>query len=378
MKNKRIRFSVCSCFLTLVLGIVFYLINLPKWIVFGVFRLTLAESVICYVTIFFIGLCVHLLMHKGKNGKKHVLMTSFLPIFFYFSFCRELKPWLYFVWFALGLFLLCMDLQGLPKLSKKKRTIACSHLIEKRLLQTVTYIGIFSMVSFIAGEMYHSSKTSSKYEQTIDMHGADPDAQYATEMPVLASTTIGNLWEGNKDLLVELNANRYGDKTLEERLNAWEVFLAVDCAYLGCSRVPLLGTKEISRKGCHAYYDPQSETIIIDKKYLLAGHRRVEVIRILLHEVYHHYSNLASQELSRMQNAGVDMHLMFARQIQEWSFEQTHYISYNPDTDGDEDYKLYRQQSLETAANDYMGEWWFYWLEFIDTIEPIEEEYPKE
>lgn len=371
MTRHNLKFILFSSILTIVFGVLLLHIKNPKWGLLGYICMSRAESISCYFAVYVSGMLFHLIFHKGRNRWIHILLTAGFPMFVFFGFFQEPRGMIYTIWGALGIFLLYLDIHyGQNKVSKRNRHTFFMHCFEKRTLQMMAWIGLFSMIAFGMGKLSNPKILHERYKQEIDLKGPDPDARYATELPKIASLKEGDLWEGNKGLYMELNSNRYPSKTIEERLNLWQAFVAIECSYLGVTKVPLVGTKWIERSGCHGYYDSKTETIIIAQVYLECDDAQYAIIKTLMHECYHHYSKYCTLELKKLKDSGVDMNLKFAKDINQWAYEQEHYVSYDPEYGDNDDFKVYEQQKLEMAATAYANEWAFDTWDFIQKIEP--------
>ena len=370
-KKINVKFLVFSLIITTLIKLVISGVGYREWIPFGILQPGRWGTVLIYYGIWSVTMLLYLKIRREKYDWWHLLMVSFSPATFFFSFCMFRYGYFEILSFIMFLFFIICDWQiakdelaSGKRNDRKLRTRVYAHLIGDNFLKAWTYLGVLSTLTVCATSL----------PLTVDVIGNQYQAKQqnevvrATNRRDLISDEIGHLWEGNKELLVELNSNRYPEKSLEERLEAWQVVVDLEAAYLG-TNMPQLIASDIAKDGNAGLYDPNTETITVDVNILKEDDGQYRILRILLHECYHHYCRCAVKELSKLRKAGVDMNLLFARDIEEWEREELNYSVYDS-VEGDDSYYRYASQKLELAAQEYAKEWAKDYYVFIEKIEP--------
>lgn len=376
--RKKLRFFILSLCLTIVLKILMNIAGYSKWVLFGTRQNRFATSLI-YFLIFLIGLALHLSFHKGPEKLKSVAFVALLPCSFFFSCCIQVTRSIMMIGLAMFSYLFYLDVKEIqfrrfikPSLRGKKTVKLVLHCAEKNILHLTAYVGITSFLVFatagirISLDDFHYNDYGTRKTDWSEEH---PNITYANNKSYLYSAELGNLWDGNRELLKELSSKNYPKKSMDERLQAWQGLLELECVYLGTPTVPTLGTEVIETKGKNGYYNAENNVIVINQSLLEDDQGQKKVLKTLLHEAFHHYSYCSTQEIDKLLSAGVNMNLMFARDLVDWNYEQTHYYSYDPDNDELSDYDRYRSQKLEESANSYADEWYLAYWQYIEKIE---------
>lgn len=186
---------------------------------------------------------------------------------------------------------------------------------------------------------------------------------YATNVRDLKTTTPTDLWEPNKDKLRLLSMEVYKTLDLQERVNALQEVLNIECEYLGIEPCQLL-TEDIEQESKAGYYSDHRGFISIDVARVEADYA-YDAINIILHEAYHYYQAECMRNYEQIKDSGVNEELLFYRDCRSWADDLENYQACENAEDFDEYYQ-YASQSLETSANDYADEWIDAYWSFIN------------
>jgi hypothetical protein len=196
--------------------------------------------------------------------------------------------------------------------------------------------------------------------------------RYSTNAEKLQSSSSAELWEENKEELVKLNADRFCSLSHQEKLDAYQVIINMETAYLGCDSVQL-ASQCLCDGELAGYYDHEKRLIVIDTEILDAD-SELDIsycINVLLHEVYHTYENdcVDALEHAKIENTN----LLFYQNIEGWKEELEDYQTYEGVDAGYESYLAYSSQSVEQCADDYADEWTYYYVCNIEDLSLDEE-----
>jgi len=189
---------------------------------------------------------------------------------------------------------------------------------------------------------------------------------YATNVRDLMSTVGESLWETNKESLKLLSGENYSQLNNQERLNALQELINIECEYLGVEPCQL--KMEELEESVAAQYGEMDRSISISPKYVEAN-VSIYAIEVLLHEMYHCYQYDCVRNYERMLAAGLqpDMELKYYRDCAQWLKEIENYYDCK-DVSYFDDYYRYASQSIEITADQYSNEWAEYYWEYINSI----------
>lgn len=189
---------------------------------------------------------------------------------------------------------------------------------------------------------------------------------YATNVRDLSTTTAESLWENNKESLQLLAKDVYVQLSTQEKLNALQELVNIECEYLGVEPCQLR-MKELE-VNVAAQYCENDGSISISPKYVNAD-ISFNAIDVLLHEIYHCYQYACIRDYAAMLAAGLepDMELKYYRDCARWMKEFENYYNCT-DADYFDDYYRYASQSIEVSANEYSNMWLEAYWTYINEI----------
>lgn len=371
--KKRLKLKV-MLFILIIALIVKFLLNISgfkTWYLFTEIELSSMQTSLLYYGILGLGAAFYLIFYHGRYKWSHIFMTATLPLSFFIAFCVYFMPTVYLATVVVYIAILAMDLCDILVSGSIYRRFMecrkrCVNLMIKDFLHSSVYLMGLSLVliRIILGEWLFVSIDSADY---ASMYHEDRQTVYATNIRDLESTTGDDLWESNKDKLVQLKMDRIVNQTIEERTNSLQEVLNIECEYLGVEPI-LLIVEYIPREGVAGYFDPDNLQITLARELVESDISIKPAIHTLLHEAYHYYSYSCTKELNKMKKADINMNLLFARDIEKWSGEFKSYTSASINSSEEELYQ-YASQAVEIAADEYADKWTSPYMNFINNIE---------
>lgn len=375
-KKAKLKVLLYTVLFAVIFKLILNMLGFTTWYVLGEKMLTAFQTSFLYYGIVIMGLIIYLTFYHAKYKLIHTLCLSLLPVSFFVGFCVYTMPILYVVVCACFMFLITLDLHDIVPLIhrvhgplKKKYRNRCMSIVIKNFMQMSVYLTVISMMILysITGKWMFISFGGSQYKALFQEE--EEGAIYATNVRDLYATTGTNLWENNKDKLVELRSDRYIKKTIEERVNAFQEVLNIDCEYLGIKPIQLR-VMDIPGNSTWGYFSSEKNTITLDES-LLEKNNKEDALHTILHEVYHYYTYTCSMEMDKLEKAGINMDLLFARDIRKWYEEYNDYSSAIGSSTKEEYYK-YASQHVELSADEYAATWSRPYLNYIENIKDDE------
>lgn len=368
MHLDRLKIIICVLAMAGVIKIAMNNMGFVKWCVGNRFVLTQIGTTVVYFAIVLL-LLFGYLKSSLRRRWKHIILIAVSPVIFFFAFCVVVIGPVYIISAVLALLFTLVDLWGqhtgadsrLVYCFKQRRSfhykrgwdIICKNIGIGMVILGLSSIGVFA-------NMY------AKDCVRIVPGKGEEELTYATNVRDLLSTASEDLWEDNKDVLVNLSDQVFPYLDMEHKLLAYQSLLDIETSYLGIEHIQL-AMKESSDDSVAGYFSSENQLIALDEKYVNCN-SSYDGIGIILHEAHHFYAHQCCENLQKMKDAGVDMDLLFARDIEQWEFDQNNYYTVEDNTNPDEYYR-YASQALETAADEYKSRWQGAYWEFINNIE---------
>lgn len=357
-KKNKIKVTLYSCGIATILWFVQSALGLNFiWTSSNIHFQKTWEWALIYAGIWTSTLILYWSIYSEKSEYSHILQLGVLPLgiltlFFsggikYYQYIMVVS-FLIFEYWDLSVGPGIYDITDVFRMQRKKLFRLLKNTCFHNLLYILSFYSIIYFFAFLLPLYFNS-------EKLID---SDKEIYHATNVRDLCSTTGDNLWEDNKESLYQLRAKNLLKMDLQQCIDAHQELLNIECEFLGINPIELVVT-DITGESIRGFFD--GTKIVVDERYFIDSGEieKNQAIYIILHEVYHYYSQECSKELEKMKKADINMELKFARDIQAWKENQE---NYHP---GEEDFYLYQSQPLETAANEYAQKWYWNYLNFI-------------
>ena len=155
-----------------------------------------------------------------------------------------------------------------------------------------------------------------------------------------------DIFEENKELLLEFTQENWEKKSIQERIDVAQRFSNFEDIRLGISPVPIYAEKMYSITVV-ATYDYENKNIIMDNQFFMELSAE-EILNTLCEENFHAF------ECYMIENMDWNMNLIntyYFQELREWRENLNCYISAGLD-----DYEEYESQPVEASAKRYAEE----------------------
>ena len=159
------------------------------------------------------------------------------------------------------------------------------------------------------------------------------------------------LLDANKDVLITLKDGVYQQATEQERINALQTLLNVECTYFKIPAIKLVCKKLPSYKA--GYYSAADGTAYIMEEYIKDSkyiEDNFDVIETVIHEGRHHYQHECVNYA--IQN-NYDLDLSVNVTLRDWKNNIENYYEIKKDDESVEEWLCYRTQPIESDANQF-------------------------
>lgn len=273
------------------------------------------------------------LTYKTKRNGFSILVNAVLPngiylIISYFKYFTTIY------WIVLGIGVLLSICFGILIFSMKvKPSVDFSNLFKCRVRHFLH--GTRSIATICMAVLIVSVGTNSFLGNPM----------YKTSVESTNSVFTSKSWtvEQQIDTVKKLQPEIWKELSKEEKQDVLGVVRNIELRYLGINHPVELGFSVLEVNTLGSYRENLYQ-VLIDLHHLDKSHAD-EVLHTLLHEMYHAYQHEQIKVLEYIPEEYQEL-LMFSNPI-EYAEEVANY------TDGDEDYFLYKMQSLELMANSY-------------------------
>lgn len=337
------------------------------------------ETCFFYYSMLILSLVLYFPAFPGRKKWKHIFAIALIPVNMWIILYLLYEEWIYIFCGVALLGLSIVDLVSLiltyrdemaEGVSPDKRMYVMQLFSDviRNSSEIIFYTGFITVMIVIVTVM----TLRNGFSGTEDSYASAKPITYATNMRDLETTTPSFLWEPNKDKLRLLSDKIYLTLTFQERVNALQELVNIECSYLGVSEPCQLVVKDLASYNIAGYYQDSQRIIALDKSYV-EDESAFEAIGVLLHECFHCYQADCCRNYEDIVQVGVykdilDEELLFYRDCKSWIADMNNYRSCEEPSDF-EDYYMYASQSLETSADDYRNEWWLSYWKFINNID---------
>jgi membrane protein implicated in regulation of membrane protease activity len=330
--------------------------------------LTKGASFFLYLGFFLLTMWLHIKVWRGRKNMGTELLMAVVPMELVMLLANGLQyKFFLFLFLMIVVMLLLKDWLYIKRQQRRRsflmkstrlnagRIISWMRGNTRRRLGTAlyAYLSLFLVLSVLSGWLGNRKHYSTNAESGQFSSSAD-------------------LWEENKEELVKLNADRFCNLSHQEKLDAYQVIINMETAYLGCDSVQL-ASQCLCDQELAGYYNHRKRLIVIDTEILDAD-SELDIgycISVLLHEVYHTYENdcVDALEHAKIENTN----LLFYQNIESWKEELEDYQTYQGEDAGYESYLAYSSQSVEQCADNYADDWTNYYMCHIEYLDMDEE-----
>lgn len=346
------------------------------------------ETCFFYYSMLILSLVLYFPAFPGRKKWKHIFAIALIPVNMWIILYLLYEEWIYIFCGVALLGLSIVDLVSLILTYRDEKAEGASP--DKRLYviqlfsdvirnssEIIFYTGFITVMIVIVTVI----PLGIGFSGTEASYASAKPITYATNMRDLETTTPSFLWEPNKEKLRLLSDKVYLTLAFQERVNALQELVNIECSYLGVSEPCQLVVKDLASYNIAGYYQDSQRIIALDKSYV-EGESAFEAIGVLLHECFHCYQADCCRNYEDIVQAGVykdilDEELLFYRDCKSWIADMNNYRSCEEPSDF-EDYYMYASQSLETSAEDYRNEWWLAYWKFINNIDANNENMGEE
>ena len=167
------------------------------------------------------------------------------------------------------------------------------------------------------------------------------------------ASTDDNLYallHANKDVLMTLKEDNYKQATEEERVNALQTLLNVECTYFKISPCKLVCKKLPSYQA--GYYSAADNTAYIMEEYI-KGSDDLDVfdaVETTIHEGRHHYQRWC---VNYALENNYDMDIAVNVTLRDWRNNIENYYEVKSEDETIEEYLTYKTQPIESDANQF-------------------------
>lgn len=342
-------------------------------------KLTRFETSVFYYSLLVLSLVLYFPAFPGRKKWKHIIVIALIPANVWIIFYLLYEEWIYLICGVALFALSIVDVIGLIftyRDNKKKTGVNPNKILYilqlfsdviRNSSEIIIYTGLLTVLMVIVTV----SPLRNVFSKNQHSYATEKPITYATNMRDLETTTPSFLWEPNKDKLILLSDKLYPQLLFQERVNALQDLVNIECSYLGVVKPCQLVVKELGNYNIAGYYQDSQRIIAIDIALVENG-SSLEAIGVLLHECFHCYQADCCRIYMDIAQDGVyedilNEDLLFFRDCKSWLDDMNHYCSCEDPSDF-EDYYMYASQALETSADDYRNEWLFPYWKFINNI----------
>ena len=323
------------------------------------------ESLVVYTIIFICGLLFYLFIIKGKMNILAEILVATFPVGVFVLLKDGVKyiPLIILELIVL-VYLLDEDWQVIKRKQKRRlmkhKSTALNYkkIIPKLWKKTqyrlgialYCYMSLMLMLTLVSGVLKNRKEYSTNVQNTA--YAIDTD-----------------LFEENKNELYKLQDDNYSKLSFEEKLNALQVVINIECSYLGLYPVQL-SSQCLCERDLAGYYDNSYRIIVIDKEIVECEKYGTEyAVEVLLHEIYHAYEHQCVEAMNSLDLSEAAANLKFFRDVKVWKDEIENYHEFEGYEAGYESYMAYNEQELEKCAEAYSNQWKDAYMNYIYSID---------